>query len=137
MSAELAVVSVAAGLAVKACEKATELTVEAVWPRFLEQVQGMAIPEKWHGFLTEVGDRIQGQLPADVDNPFDNPEILAAIIAEEQEDPVVGATLNAVASQLPKIEIKTDRRQQQGIIFNDNAVQNVNEPITMNFTQKG
>ncbi|MEM9771107.1 MAG: hypothetical protein AAF889_05845 [Cyanobacteria bacterium P01_D01_bin.73] len=136
MSAELAVVAVAAGLAVKACEKATELTVEAVWPKFLEQVQGMAVPEKWNSMLAGVGDRIKGNLPTEAQaDPFNYPELLAKIVVEEQEDPVVGPMLNAVAEQLPRPPMfqQIGNRIQTGNIANDNAMIEFKGNVTQNF----
>jgi K+-transporting ATPase A subunit len=55
--------------------------------------------------LTMLGDRLQGRFGDDV-NPFENPELLAAMVEEEAIEPEVIEAVEAVTAQMPSITIE-------------------------------
>ena len=75
--------------------------------------------------LTALGDRLKGRFGEGV-NPFENPELLAKMVAEEATEPEVIEAVQSVTQNMPAIRI------QKGNILNDNAVMNV-QNLTQSF----
>jgi K+-transporting ATPase A subunit len=75
--------------------------------------------------LAALGDRLKGRFGEGV-NPFENPELLAKMVAEEATEPEVIEAVQSVTQNMPAIRI------QKGNILNDNAVMNV-QNLTQSF----
>lgn len=118
---ETALVAAGTILATKAIEKTgeklTEEVIDAVLPsaKAWLATQGDGVKER----LAALGDRVLGRLPEGA-NPFEDPVLLAEIVAEEARDPAVADVVDAIAA-LPVPAL----RLQKGNIFNDNATMKV------------
>lgn len=55
--------------------------------------------------LTVLGDRLKGRFGTGV-NPFENPELLVAMVAEEATEPEVIEAVEAVTAQMPAMTIE-------------------------------
>jgi hypothetical protein len=119
----------------KAGETASEtLTKEAI-NSVLSHLKSKAVhfSGQLRGDVSVLGERVHNQFPAEM-NPFDDPELLEAIVVEETQKPEVSQVVKEVENQLPKMEIKIDQRKQQGIVINDQGTANFNEKIEQNFS---
>lgn len=85
------------------------------------------------GEVGQLGERVRDRFPQEA-NPFDDPELLEAIVVEETQDPEMDAVVKKVEQQLPPMEIKIDRRKQQGIVINDQGTQINYGKIEQNFS---
>lgn len=125
---EAALVAAGTILATKAIEKTGEKLTEEVIDAVLPSAKAWLATQgnDMKGTLTALGDRVLGRLPAGA-NPFDDPALLAEIMADEERDPAVAEVVDAIAAlPMPALRI------QKGNIFNDNATMKV-DTLTQNF----
>ncbi|MDC0832944.1 hypothetical protein POG22_07955 [Geitlerinema sp. CS-897] len=132
---EWGLVAIAAVMLKKAAETTSETVTKDMLAAALPPVKSAAtkLSTQLRDRVSQFGDRVQKRLPAEA-NPFDNPELLAEMVEVEVEDPEMAAVVEEVEAQLPPIEIKIDRRKQQGIVINDSATANFNQKIEQNFS---
>ncbi|NMG60295.1 hypothetical protein E1H12_17660 [Geitlerinema sp. P-1104] len=83
--------------------------------------------------LTVLGTRVQQQLPEGED-PFEHPVQLVDIVATERDNPEMAALIEEVQAQLPSLEIRIDRRKQQGIVINDQGTAHFHQAIDQHFS---
>jgi hypothetical protein len=104
---ETALVAAGTILATKAIEKTgeklTEEVIDAVLPSAKAWLATQGDGVKAH--FAALGDRVLGRLPEGA-NPFEDPVLLAEIVAEETRDPAVKALVDQVASALPAIAVE-------------------------------
>jgi len=86
-------------------------------------------PEAARLQLAKLGDRIKAKWPQEK-NPFDEPELLAQMAADESLEPEIVEAMKTVTQNMPPIQV---RNQQNSIIFQDKSTNTFNAPINMNF----
>lgn len=82
--------------------------------------------------LNALGTRVQQRFPAGK-TPFDDPLLLAEIVAAEQDNPDMAAVVQDIQTQLPTLDIKFDHRKQQGIVINDKGTAHFHQAIEQTF----
>lgn len=128
-----------AAIAVLMAKKSAETTGEVVTKEILTPtIAGLKagvgkLSEPMRERVSALGMRLQQRLPQ-VENPFDNPVLLAEMVETETQDPEMAAVVEDVQAQLPPIEIRIDQRKQQGIVTNDSATANFHQKIEQHFS---
>jgi len=119
----------------KACETVSESLTKEVFDATFQRLKAETVNLSGvlRGEVGQLGERVRDRFPQEA-NPFDDPELLEAIVVEETQDPEMDAVVKKVEQQLPPMEIKIDRRKQQGIVINDQGTQINYGKIEQNFS---